>query len=172
MVSVKFCNNFIGPPFCGGWTKKLQTFSRYFFWQRPSKYCIAEFTTILVCLLLKLVPATFYQIFIFHHMIALQKLWKMFFISSKKLYSFSRYSNFSIFVFPAFFPCQPLPRGWFNKNLKIYDAINCLYKNLKAHFVWYLEKKIRCGIDTLSIDRKLNKKHFYGNTMQKMCFKS
>ena len=28
------------PPFRGGWTKKLQTFSRYFFWEWPSKYCI------------------------------------------------------------------------------------------------------------------------------------
>ena len=37
---------------------------------------------------LKLVSAIFYQIFIFNQMIALQKLWKMFFISSKKLYSF------------------------------------------------------------------------------------
>ena len=32
---------------------------------------------------LKLVSAIFYQIFIFDQMIALQKLWKMFFISSK-----------------------------------------------------------------------------------------
>ena len=40
---------------------------------------------------LKLLSAIFYQIFIFNQMIALQKLWKMFFISSKKLFSFSRY---------------------------------------------------------------------------------
>ena len=52
MVSVQFRKNFTGPPFCGGWTKKLQTFSRHFFWQQPSKYCIAEFTAIFVCLLL------------------------------------------------------------------------------------------------------------------------
>ena len=39
---------------------------------------------------LKLVSAIFYQIFIFHQMIALQKLWKMFSISSKKLFSFFR----------------------------------------------------------------------------------
>ena len=43
--------------------------------------------------------AIFHQIFIFH-----QKLWKMFFISSKKLFSFSKYSNFCIFIFPSFFP--------------------------------------------------------------------
>ena len=54
---------------------------------------------------LKLALANFYQIFIFHQMIALSKLWKMFFISSKKLFSFSSYSNFCISVFPSFFPC-------------------------------------------------------------------
>ena len=57
---------------------------------------------------LKLVSAIFYQSFIFHQMIALEKLRKMFSISSKKLFSFSRYSYFCIFVFPSFFPCQPL----------------------------------------------------------------
>ena len=53
---------------------------------------------------LKLVSAIFYQIFIFHQMIALQKLQKIFFISSKKLFSLLRYLNFCIFVFPSF-PC-------------------------------------------------------------------
>ena len=57
---------------------------------------------------LNLVSTMFYQIFIFLQMIALQKLWKMFFISSKKLFLFLRYLNFYIFVFPSFFPCQPL----------------------------------------------------------------
>ena len=57
--------------------------------------------------LLKLASFIFYQIFIFHQMIALQKLWKIFFISSKKLFSFSRYSNFCIFNFPSF-SSQPL----------------------------------------------------------------
>ena len=42
---------------------------------------------------LRLVSAIFYQILILLQMITLQKLWKMFFISSKKLFSFSRYSN-------------------------------------------------------------------------------
>ena len=57
---------------------------------------------------LKLVSAIFYQNFIFHQMIALHKLWKMFFILSKKLFSFSRYSNFCISIFPSFSPCQLL----------------------------------------------------------------
>ena len=121
---------------------------------------------------LKLVPAIYYQIFIFHQMIAPQKVWKMFFISSKTFFSFLRYSNFSIFVFPLFFPVSYCFRGWSKENLNIYDVINCLNKNLITHFVWYLEKEIRCDIETLSIDRELNKKHFYGKIMQKMCTKS
>ena len=39
---------------------------------------------------LKLVSAIFIKFLFFHQMGALQKLWKMLFISSKKLYSFSR----------------------------------------------------------------------------------
>ena len=42
-------------------------------------------------------------------MIALPKLWKMFFISSKKLFSFSRYSSFCSF-FPSF-PHFPDSKG-------------------------------------------------------------
>ena len=57
---------------------------------------------------LKLVSVIFYQNVISHWLIALQKLWKMFFILSKKLFSFSRYSDFCISVFPSFSPCQPL----------------------------------------------------------------
>ena len=52
MVSVQFSKNFTVLKFCGGWTKKLRTFSRHLFWEQPSKYCIAEFTAIFVCLLL------------------------------------------------------------------------------------------------------------------------
>ena len=50
---------------------------------------------------LKLVSAIFYEIFISHQTIVLQKLRKMLFISSKKLFSFSRYSHFCISVFPS-----------------------------------------------------------------------
>ena len=60
-------------------------------------------------LFLKLVSAIFYKIFISHEMIALQKLWKMLFISSKKFFLFSRYWIFCISTFPSFSPCQPLP---------------------------------------------------------------
>ena len=120
---------------------------------------------------LKLVSAIFYQFFIFHQMIALQKLWKMFFISSKRLFSCLRYLNFCIFVFPFFSPGSHCFRGWSKKNFKIYDVINCLNKNLLTHFYWNLEKEIRCDIQTLFIDRELNQEHFYGKIIQKMCTK-
>ena len=58
--------------------------------------------------MLKLVSAIFYQVFISHQMIVLQKLWKMLFISSKTLFSLSRYSHFCISRLLSFFPCQPL----------------------------------------------------------------
>ena len=79
---------------------------------------------------LKLVSAIFYQIFIYHQMIALQKIWKMFFISSKKLFSFSRYSSFCIFIFPSFSLSAIALSGWSKKNLEVYDTINCISKNL------------------------------------------
>ena len=47
----------------------------------------------------------------FHEMIALQGLWKMLFISCKKLILFSRYSNFCISVLPSFSPCRNMGGG-------------------------------------------------------------
>ena len=49
----------------------------------------------------------FHQILFFHQTIALPKLWKML-ISSKKLFSFSRYSYLCISVLTFFSTCQPL----------------------------------------------------------------
>ena len=121
---------------------------------------------------LKLVFAIFIKFLFFHQIIALQRLWEMFFISSKKLFSFSRYSNFYILLSPLFFPVSHCFRGWFKKNLKVCDVMNYLNKNLITHFVWYLEKEIRCDIETLFIDGVLNAEHFYGKIMQKMCTKS
>ena len=72
--------------------------------------------------ILKLLFTIFYQIFISHQMIVLQKLWKMFFISSKKLFSFSKYSNFCISAFPSFSPVSHCFRGWSKINLKVYDV--------------------------------------------------
>ena len=116
--------------------------------------------------------AFFNQIFISYQMLAIQKLWKMFFIASKRLSLFSRYSNFCISVFPSFsLPVSHCFRGWSKINLKVCDAINCLNKNLITHFVWYLKKEKRYDIETLSIDRVLNKEHFYWKSCRKFCQK-
>ena len=115
---------------------------------------------------LKLFSAIFYQKFILHQMITLHKLWKMRFISSKKLFSFSRYSNFP--SFPLFLPVSYCFRDCWNINLEVSDVINCLNKNLITHLVWYLEKEKRYDIETFSIVRLLNKEHFYEKIMQKM----
>ena len=108
---------------------------------------------------LKLVSAIIYQNFISHQMVALQKLWKMFFISSKKLFSFFKFLYFRL---PLFFHLSAIA----------FDVINCLNKILITHFVWYLEKEKRYDHETFSIDRVLNKEHFYGNVLQKMYTKS
>ena len=114
----------------------------------------------------------FFSNFYFSPNDILQKLWKMFFISSKKPFSFSRYSSFCISTFPSFLPVSHCFRGWSKINLKVYDVINHLTKNLNTHFVWYHEKEKRYGIETLSADRVLNKEHFYGKIIPKMCTKS
>ena len=57
---------------------------------------------------LKVVSAIFINFLLFHQMIALQKLWRMFFISSKKLFLFSRYLIFCISVLPSFSTSRPL----------------------------------------------------------------
>ena len=75
----------------------------------------------------------------FHQMRVLQKLWEMLFIPSKKFISSLRYSNFCISVLPSFSPSRAL----------LYDVINCLNKNLITHFISYLEKKKRYGIEVL-----------------------
>ena len=94
-------------------------------------------------------------------------IWMIYYIFktcvSEKCFLFHQKSSFrsqdiQFFVFSSSI-------GWCKKNLKI--VINCLNKNLITHFVWYLEKEIRCDIETLSIDRKLNKEYF----MEKSCRK-
>ena len=75
-----------------------------------------------------------------------------------------RSRDFRFFVSPLsslFLPVSHCFRGWSKINLKVYDIINCLNKNLITHFVWYLGKEKRCDIETLSIDRVLSKEHFW-----------
>ena len=108
---------------------------------------------------------------IFPHVIDLKWLWKMLFISSKKLFSFSKYSNLCISVLALFSPVGHCFKGWSKTNFKVYDVNNCLNRNLITHFGWYLEKKIRYAIET-SIDRIFDITYFHGNIMQKKCYKA
>ena len=95
-----------------------------------------------------------------------------FIISYKKLFPLSRYSNYCIFTFPSFFLVTHCSRVWFKKNIRVNDVVNCLNKNLITHFVWYLDKEIRCNIETMSIDRVLDTEYFHGKIMNKICTKS
>ena len=91
------------------------------------------------------------------------------------LKSFFRSRDIHVIVFsssPLFLPVSHCFRSWSRKNLKVCNLINCLNRNLIKHFVWHLEKEIRCDIESLSIDRVLNKEHFNRKIMQKMCIKS
>ena len=117
--------------------------------KKPLKPCVQKlnmeillgyfsFTSFLV---LKLLSANFYKIFIIHQMIALQKLRKMFFILSKKLFC---PWDIQIFVFrssPLFLPVSHCFRAWSTVNFKVHDVINCQNKNLITHLVWHLERE-------------------------------
>ena len=115
--------------------------------------------------------AIFYQFFLFfftNH--SSSKTMKNVFLFHLK--SSFRCQVIQILVFPfspLFLPISRCFRGWSKINLKVYDIIKCLNKNLITHFVWYLWKEKRYDIDTLAIDRVLNKEHFYaGNVHQKL----
>ena len=43
--------------------------------------------------------------------------------------------------------------------------MNFLNKNLITYFVWYFEKEKSYDIETLSIDRVINRKYFYAKIM-------
>ena len=125
-----------------------------------------------IFLAVKLVSAIFLSNFYFSPNDSPSKTTKKFFISSKKLF-FSQ--DIQIFVFlPSrlFFHVSHCFRSWSKKILKVYDVINCLNKKLITHFVWYLDKEIRRDIETLSIERVVNKEYFDGKIMQKMCTKN
>ena len=121
---------------------------------------------------LKLVSAIFIKSLFFHQMIALPKLWKMFFISSRKLFCSRDIQIFVFLSFPLFLPVGHCFWGWLKRNLNIHHVINCLSKNSITHFAWYLEKEKRYGIETLTIDEISDEEHFYRKIMQKICSKS
>ena len=95
-------------------------------------------------------------------MIALQKLWKMLFISSKKLFRSRDIQSFVFLSFPLFLQVGHCFGGWSKINLRAHDVINCLNKNSITNFVWYLGKEKRYDDETLSIDRVSDKDYFYG----------
>ena len=74
------------------------------------------------------------EIFTFQQMIALKKLWKMFFITSKKALFFLEICKFLYFHFPPFFFLPAIALKFDPRLiLKVYDVISCPTKNLKAH---------------------------------------
>ena len=105
-------------------------------------------------------------------MIAIQKLCKMFLFHLKNFFHSQDIQNFVFPSSPLFLPVSNCFRDWSKINLKVYDVINWLNKNLITHFVWYLKKEKIYDIETLSIDRVLNKEHFNGKIMHKMCAES
>ena len=98
----------------------------------------------------------------------------------KKCFLFCLKSSFrsrdiQIFAFPSspfFLSVASCFRGWSKTNFKVHAVITYLNNNLITHFDWYLRKKKRYDIETLSINIVLNKKYFYGKIVQKICTKS
>ena len=79
---------------------------------------------------LKLVSAIFCQFSISHQIIALKNYEKCFLFHLKSSF---RSRDIQIFVFPSsplFLPVSHCFRDWSKINLKVYDVINCLNKNL------------------------------------------
>ena len=94
--------------------------------------------------------------FIFSPNCSPYKFWKMYFIHIKCCF---RPQDIQVFVFlssPLFFSVGHYFREWMKINLKVFAVMNCLNKNLVTHFVWYLEKGKRYGIETLSTERVFN----------------
>ena len=118
------------------------------------------------------VSAIFYQICISHQMKLFKNYEKCFLFHLKSSFRSRDIQIFVFLSFPLFPPVSHCFRGWWNINLKVYDVINCLNKDLITHFVLYLEKEKSYDIQLFSIDSVLNKEHFYGKVMQKMCTKS
>ena len=118
-------------------------------------------------IILKLVSAIFYQFVFLTKWQPFKNYEKCFLFHLKSSF---RSRDIQIFVFlssPLFLPVSHCFRGWSKINLQVYDII-CINKNLITHFVWYLEKEKRYDMETLPIDRVLNKEHFPWKIMQKM----
>ena len=76
-------------------------------------------------------PLFFINLLFFYQMVACQKIWKMLFISFKKLFSFLKYSNFCNF-FPFLSILFRIKRT--NGSGIIYDVMNWLAEICKCNF--------------------------------------
>ena len=122
--------------FCVPLSTVSHTFSILILWKIFKLYSkIAQYLNLFKDLLLKLVSAVFIKFLFFHQIIALQKLWKMLFISSKNLFRSQDIHFFVFLPFPLFLPVGHCFGGWSKINLKVHDIINCLNKNSITHFV-------------------------------------
>ena len=93
------------------------------------------------------------------------------FVSSKKPFSFSRYWNFCISIFPTVF-YLPLLYKMIGEDKPVCDIMYFLNKKLITHFVWYLENEKRYDIKILFIDRVLNPDHFVEKSCRKQAPKA
>ena len=137
----------------------------FVFFSTCQKSEIFRFGSTTVPLFFEACVCYFYQIFIFHQTIA-----KMFLFHLESSFHSWDIQTFVFSSSPLFFPVSHCFRGWSKKNLKVYDIINCLNKNLITFCLIFWKKK--SDIETLSIDRELNQEHFYEKIMQKMFIKS
>ena len=92
----------------------------------------------------------------------LELIWKWaiflknaFYFILKALFVFKIF-KFLYFYLPLFFPVGHC--SWPLAN-----------KNFITHFIWHLENEKYCYIETVSTESGLNKEHFYGKIMHKIC---
>ena len=118
-------------------------------------------------------------------MIALQKLWEMFFLFHLK--NFYRYRDIQVFFISAFLsfsPCQlllsrliqgnsqSLWHHWLSTKKQLHNILFDILGTKKMTLkllsidIWVLNN---VSMETLSIDRVLHKESFLGKIMQKMC---
>ena len=121
--------------------------------------------------ILKLVSAIFKEFLFFTKWQAFKNYERCFLFHLKSTLH-SQDIRISVFHLPSLFLLvSHCLSAWSKINLKVYDVINCLNKNLITHCVWYLEKQKKYHVETLTLDTVLNKQHFYGKIMQKICSK-
>ena len=123
------------------------------YWRDCTKQCTVNyFQKVSICMIYYVFKACVRYFFI--KFLSFTKWYP--FKNYEKCFLFHQKSSFRTqdiqsFIFPSsplFFPVSYCLRGWSKKNLKIYDVINCLNKNLITRFVWYLAKEIRYDIET------------------------